>query len=129
MTSDGPLVFDAQRVLDKIDVGPLVLQMIIDVMKVNRIVEQLVIIIDDTKIDWRSMKESCRKAHLLEDKQIPSVGIFDEHLGSIWRKITSWRRRQNSSMTPSGSTSDDVNLFCDGVTIADKKNPLEDSER
>ncbi|GJZ05506.1 hypothetical protein Tco_0539299 [Tanacetum coccineum] len=35
----------------------------------------------------------CRKAHLLEDKQIPSVGVFDEvsfytlfqHLGSSWR--------------------------------------------
>ncbi|GKD50729.1 hypothetical protein Tco_1279705, partial [Tanacetum coccineum] len=39
MTSDGPLVFDAQQVLDKIDVGPLVLQMIVDVMEVNRIVK------------------------------------------------------------------------------------------
>ncbi|GJR02857.1 hypothetical protein Tco_0525841 [Tanacetum coccineum] len=29
-----------------------------------------------------------RKAHLLEDKQISSVGVFDEHLGSFWRKYT-----------------------------------------
>nr|GEW78483.1 hypothetical protein [Tanacetum cinerariifolium] len=29
-----------------------------------------------------------RKAHLLEDKQIPSVGVFDEHLECIWRKYT-----------------------------------------
>nr|GEX00183.1 TPA: orf y [Tanacetum cinerariifolium] len=27
-----------------------------------------------------------RKAYLLEDKQIPSVGVFDEHLDGIWRK-------------------------------------------
>ncbi|GJR13370.1 hypothetical protein Tco_0796022 [Tanacetum coccineum] len=27
-----------------------------------------------------------RKVHLLEDKQILSVGVFDEHLGSTWRK-------------------------------------------
>ncbi|GKE05125.1 hypothetical protein Tco_1397143 [Tanacetum coccineum] len=30
----------------------------------------------------------CRKAHLLEDKQILSVGVFDEHLDSFWRKYT-----------------------------------------
>ncbi|GJT85272.1 hypothetical protein Tco_1066989 [Tanacetum coccineum] len=34
----------------------------------------------------RESKHLCRKAHLLEDKQIPSVGVFDEHLESIWRK-------------------------------------------
>ncbi|GKA51480.1 hypothetical protein Tco_0744676 [Tanacetum coccineum] len=28
-----------------------------------------------------------RKTHLLEDKQIPSVGIFDKHLDDIWRNI------------------------------------------
>ncbi|GJY89682.1 hypothetical protein Tco_0504878 [Tanacetum coccineum] len=30
-------------------------------------------------------KEEVTKAHLLEDKQIPSVGVFDEHLDVIWR--------------------------------------------
>ncbi|GJY55231.1 MAK10-like protein [Tanacetum coccineum] len=29
-----------------------------------------------------------KKAHLLGDKQIPSVGVFDEHLEDIWRKYT-----------------------------------------
>ncbi|GKD58467.1 hypothetical protein Tco_1295976 [Tanacetum coccineum] len=27
-----------------------------------------------------------RKAHLLKDKKIPSVGVFDEHLDGIWRE-------------------------------------------
>ncbi|GJY30508.1 hypothetical protein Tco_0414003 [Tanacetum coccineum] len=29
-----------------------------------------------------------RKVHLLEDKQIPSVGVFDECLEIIWKKKT-----------------------------------------
>ncbi|GJZ19248.1 putative reverse transcriptase domain-containing protein [Tanacetum coccineum] len=29
-----------------------------------------------------------KKAHLLEDKQIPNVWVFDEHLEGIWRKYT-----------------------------------------
>ncbi|GKC24614.1 hypothetical protein Tco_1026764, partial [Tanacetum coccineum] len=39
----------------------------------------------------------------------------------------SWRRRQNSLLMLSGSTSDGVNSFSDGDTVADKKNPLENS--
>nr|GFA29373.1 hypothetical protein [Tanacetum cinerariifolium] len=38
----------------------------------------------------------------------------------------SWRRRQKSALTPSGSKSDDVTTKCDDVTVVDKKNPLED---
>ncbi|GKA53090.1 eukaryotic translation initiation factor 2 subunit gamma-like protein [Tanacetum coccineum] len=38
----------------------------------------------------------------------------------------SWRRRYKLPLTPSGLHSDDVTTFCDGVTIADKNNPLED---
>nr|GEW56548.1 hypothetical protein [Tanacetum cinerariifolium] len=58
MTGDEPLVFDEQRVLDNIVVGPLVLQMITGMMEVNRIVEQLVITLVDTESDCCSMKES-----------------------------------------------------------------------
>ncbi|GKE41001.1 hypothetical protein Tco_1464406, partial [Tanacetum coccineum] len=74
-----------------------------------------------------------RKAHLLGDKQIPSVGVFDETfggnarvLGSIWKKLdkmTIWLedglKNQDQSVetasgklvTPSESHSDDVWKF------------------
>ncbi|GKA45641.1 hypothetical protein Tco_0738437, partial [Tanacetum coccineum] len=39
----------------------------------------------------------------------------------------SWRRRQKFNLTPSGLKSDDVTTKCDGVTVANKKNPFDDS--
>nr|GEV23343.1 hypothetical protein [Tanacetum cinerariifolium] len=82
MTGDGPLVFNEQRMLDKIAVGSLVLQMIADVMEVlgmtgdgplvfneQRVLDKIAvgslvlqmiadvmevnrIIVDDTESDW-----------------------------------------------------------------------------
>nr|GEU89405.1 protein kinase-like domain, concanavalin A-like lectin/glucanase domain protein [Tanacetum cinerariifolium] len=41
-------------------------------------------------------------------------------------RVTLWRRRQNFPLTLSGSYSDVVTMFYDGVTNADSKNHLED---
>ncbi|GKA05684.1 hypothetical protein Tco_0684804 [Tanacetum coccineum] len=42
-------------------------------------------------------------------------------------ELLSWRRHQNSLLTPSGFHMDGVTTMCDGVTVADKEKPLEDS--
>ncbi|GKA09926.1 hypothetical protein Tco_0689359 [Tanacetum coccineum] len=85
----------------------------------------------------------CRKAHLLENKQIPSVGVFDEviweafggkarDLGSIWEETgqegnlqdfdgaldySAWRRRHKSPLTPSKLEGYEVTIICDDVII------------
>ncbi|GJV61573.1 zf-CCHC domain-containing protein [Tanacetum coccineum] len=84
-----------------------------------------------------------RKAHLLEDKKIPSVGVFDEHLdgfggnthdlGSFEEetdKITTLhskgRRMEMASKllaTLSGFQGDGVRIVCDGRIVADLMKP------
>ncbi|GJZ29470.1 MAK10-like protein [Tanacetum coccineum] len=82
-----------------------------------------------------------RKAHLVEDKQIQSVGVFDE----LEEKHVTWARFEKKldknttfqawdfhfdAFTKSAQKDfkgGGVTAFCDGVAIADKKNPLEDS--
>ncbi|GJS15629.1 hypothetical protein Tco_0410101 [Tanacetum coccineum] len=39
-----------------------------------------------------------RKAHLLEDKQIPSVGVFDEAFGGNTRDLGSFGEETNKTM-------------------------------
>nr|GEU85954.1 hypothetical protein [Tanacetum cinerariifolium] len=43
--------------------------------------------------------------------------------------IRSWRRHQDLLLTPSRMHDDDVNPKSDGVTLADKEKPIEDSEK
>ncbi|GJW68475.1 hypothetical protein Tco_0122899 [Tanacetum coccineum] len=94
-----------------------------------------------------------RKTHLLEDKKIPSVGVFDDviwkasggnthSLDSIWEETgqdcNSTRRHSRFGlqfmetasqilMTGSKLTRDDVRDFGDDVLVADLKKPGEDS--
>ncbi|GJS38750.1 pyridoxal phosphate-dependent transferase, partial [Tanacetum coccineum] len=74
----------------------------------------------------------CRKAHLLEDKQIPSVRVFDEHLDGFWRKYRllglNWRKNgQDYDSTPTllmimrTLFGDDVAKPCDGIRMIKRR--------
>ncbi|GKB20787.1 hypothetical protein Tco_0854710 [Tanacetum coccineum] len=60
-----------------------------------------------------------RKAHLLEDKQIPSVGVFHKVVETALKSL----------LTPSGSRNDGVTTFSDGVTVTAKEKSLEGNHR
>ncbi|GJX49534.1 hypothetical protein Tco_0276379 [Tanacetum coccineum] len=75
----------------------------------------------------------CRKAHLLEDKQIPGVGVFDEDKNATLQDFDEALDLQyvetasQSLLTPSMIEGDGVTTICDDVKVADLKNPMEDS--
>ncbi|GJV31758.1 hypothetical protein Tco_1392158 [Tanacetum coccineum] len=55
-------------------------------------------------------------------------GSFKTESSSVsGERVTAWRWRQKLLLTPSGLKSDDVNPKYDGVTIANKEKPMEDS--
>ncbi|GJW28402.1 hypothetical protein Tco_0045277 [Tanacetum coccineum] len=58
-----------------------------------------------------------RKAHLLEDKQIPSVGVFDETMETVLE----------FTVTSSKYSRDDVRIYIDDVKLTNSENPEEDS--
>ncbi|GJR85226.1 hypothetical protein Tco_0209237 [Tanacetum coccineum] len=62
---------------------------------------------------YKKYKEStlCRKAHLLEDKQIPSVRVFDEYVETALESVAML----------SELNSDDITTTCDVVTITNSK--------
>ncbi|GKC46285.1 hypothetical protein Tco_1064007 [Tanacetum coccineum] len=59
-----------------------------------------------------------------KDKEYSSLGTT---FGKHFEEKNVVETGQKSLLTPSGSISDEVTTKCDSVTIADKKNPLEDS--
>ncbi|GJV71789.1 hypothetical protein Tco_1491784 [Tanacetum coccineum] len=76
----------------------------------------MMINVDRFRHDVPKNRES-RKAHLLEDKQIQSVGVFDEVVETA----------SQSLVTTSKYSRDDVKTFYDDVKVVDSEMPEEDS--
>ncbi|GJV28151.1 hypothetical protein Tco_1384599 [Tanacetum coccineum] len=72
---------------------------------------------DDWEVDRYGNANLGRKAHLLEDKQIPRVGVFDEVMETA----------SEFTVTLSKYTWDDARTYIDDVKVTNSENPEEHS--
>ncbi|GJU78080.1 hypothetical protein Tco_1275150 [Tanacetum coccineum] len=79
----------------------------------------------DSGINWTKMQLfKLANSILTPSPKVPRKWLSRK---KVWL-LSRWRRRQNYLLTLSGSSTDDITMISDGVTITDMKKPLEDSK-